>query len=236
MLKASLPAPKGRPAPAEMYNQAPEAAAPHASKPSRALPAYPNRTRGFTPNSLEDFGDGGAYPEIHVAQYPLNMGKPGIKSSGSLKIDMDSSTGMVRYDAIARGSRLGSGNKQLVQTTLKDMKEKRAVAGEVALPETTEEDETAMRTQRALEAILTGKVKKDGSIEVNAGGEEEKSNYVRYTPNPQAPGYTAAQRVIKVVEAQVDPLEPPKHKIKKAPFKPDNEAAPVLHKNDKISI
>jgi SNW domain-containing protein 1 len=219
-----------------MYNQAPEAAAPHASKPSRALPAYPNRTRGFTPNSLEDFGDGGAYPEIHVAQYPLNMGKPGIKSSGSLKIDMDSSTGMVRYDAIARGSRLGSGNKQLVQTTLKDMKEKRAVAGEVALPETTEEDETAMRTQRALEAILTGKVKKDGSIEVNAGGEEEKSNYVRYTPNPQAPGYTAAQRVIKVVEAQVDPLEPPKHKIKKAPFKPDNEAAPVLHKNDKITV
>ena len=235
MLKASLPAPKGRPASAEVY-QAPEAAAAKFSKSGRSIPAYPNRARGFTPKMTEDYGDGGAYPEIHVAQFPLNMGRPGVKSSGSLKVDIDSTTGMVRYDAIARGSRLGSGNKQLVQTTLKDMKETRAVAGDVALPDTEEEAETTQRTQRALEAILSGKAKKDGSIEVNAGGEEEKANYVRYTPNPQAPGYTAAQRVIKVVEAQVDPLEPPKHKIKKAPFKPDNEAAPVLHKNDKITV
>lgn len=28
---------------------------------------------------MEDYGDGGAFPEIQVAQYPLNMGK---KSSG----------------------------------------------------------------------------------------------------------------------------------------------------------
>ena len=25
--------------------------------------------------NLQDFGDGGAFPEIHVAQYPMNMGK-----------------------------------------------------------------------------------------------------------------------------------------------------------------
>ena len=39
-------------------------------------PAYPNRGRGgFVPREEEDFGDGGAYPEIHVAQYPLGMGR-----------------------------------------------------------------------------------------------------------------------------------------------------------------
>ena len=33
------------------------------------------RREGFVPGSVEDFCDGGAFPEIHVAQYPLNMGR-----------------------------------------------------------------------------------------------------------------------------------------------------------------
>ena len=37
-------------------------------------PPY-GRRKGWIPRSLEDYGDGGAFPEIHVAQYPLNMGK-----------------------------------------------------------------------------------------------------------------------------------------------------------------
>ena len=41
-------------------------------------PAYPHRASGgFVPRDPEDFGDGGAYPEIHVAQYPLGLGKKG---------------------------------------------------------------------------------------------------------------------------------------------------------------
>lgn len=31
--------------------------------------------QGFIPRVREDFGDGGAFPEIHVAQYPLDMGR-----------------------------------------------------------------------------------------------------------------------------------------------------------------
>ena len=40
----------------------------------------------------------------------------------------------------------------------------------------------------------------------------------RYAPDPTAPGYTEAakQRVIRMVEAQVDPMEPPKHLLQKA--------------------
>lgn len=37
-------------------------------------PPYGQR-RGWVPRNLTDFGDGGAFPEIHVAQYPLDMGR-----------------------------------------------------------------------------------------------------------------------------------------------------------------
>lgn len=39
----------------------------------------------------------------------------------------------------------------------------------------------------------------------------------------------AAQRVIKMVEAQIDPLEPPKHKHTKVPRGPGSPPVPVLH-------
>lgn len=39
-----------------------------------SLPAYGTR-KGWKPTSQEHFGDGGAYPECHVAQYPLEMGR-----------------------------------------------------------------------------------------------------------------------------------------------------------------
>lgn len=39
------------------------------------VPPYGQR-QGFVPRAQADFGDGGAFPEIHVAQYPLEMGRP----------------------------------------------------------------------------------------------------------------------------------------------------------------
>lgn len=32
---------------------------------------------------MEDFGDGGAFPEIHAAQFPLDMGRPAKKKTGA---------------------------------------------------------------------------------------------------------------------------------------------------------
>ena len=51
-----------------------------------------------------DFGDGGAFPEIHLAQYPLNLGKPESDTktkSNALAVQLDA-TGKVKYDLIAR--------------------------------------------------------------------------------------------------------------------------------------
>jgi SNW domain-containing protein 1 len=61
--------------------------------------------------------------------------------------------------------------------------------------------------------------------------QKDEPTYVRYAPNPNAPGFNpnAKQRVIELVQAQVDPMEPPKHKHKKVPRGPPEDPVPVLH-------
>lgn len=51
---------------------------------------------------LQDFGDGGAFPEISVAQYPLNMGKESKESSSNaIAVQLDAK-GKVKYDVLTR--------------------------------------------------------------------------------------------------------------------------------------
>lgn len=50
--------------------------------------------------SMQDFGDGGAFPEIPVAQYPIAMGMKKATSNALTK-QLDAS-GKIKYDAIAR--------------------------------------------------------------------------------------------------------------------------------------
>lgn len=47
-------------------------------------PPYGQR-KGWVPRSLDDFGDGGAFPEIMVAQYPLNMGAKNSSKKGDVR-------------------------------------------------------------------------------------------------------------------------------------------------------
>lgn len=52
---------------------------------------------------FQDYGDGGAFPEIHFAQFPLGMGmgeRKG-KSEGQIALQYDAD-GKLRHDAIAR--------------------------------------------------------------------------------------------------------------------------------------
>jgi len=46
-----------------------------------------------------------------------------------------------------------------------------------------------------------------------------------------APGYNpnSSKRVIKIISAQIDPMEPPKHKHKKVPGGPAEDPVPILH-------
>jgi SNW domain-containing protein 1 len=67
----------------------------------KEAPPYLRRA-GFVPRKPEDFGDGGAFPEIHVAQYPLEMGRDAAaRGAKTLAISVDAD-GDVSYDAILR--------------------------------------------------------------------------------------------------------------------------------------
>lgn len=64
-------------------------------------PAYGQRA-GWRPRDDQDYGDGGAFPEIPIAQFPLQMGKKGSETNNNaLAIQVDAD-GKVKYDAIAR--------------------------------------------------------------------------------------------------------------------------------------
>ena len=97
-----------------------------AAKPSTALvsaiktaPPYGQR-KGFIPRVEADFGGGGAYPEIHVAQYPMDLGRPEHeknKKNNALAVQLDAS-GKVKYDVIARQ---GHGKDKIVYSKYTDL-------------------------------------------------------------------------------------------------------------------
>lgn len=136
------------------------------------------------PYSSEDFGDGGAFPEIHVLQYPLNMGRPGTKSTAMVSVDVDE-RGQVRYDAIVKQ---GANRNKKLQTSRDDLREREGEQGVTALPGEEEEAEATSRTRQALEALLNGKIKQAKPSSVVSAREPEEPTYIRYTPNPNAPG------------------------------------------------
>ena len=93
------------------------------------IPKYLQRNN-FIPHKLEDFGDGGAFPEIHVVQYPLNMGRPGAKSTAVVSVNVDEK-GEVKYDAIVKQ---GSNQNKIVRASFEDLKESAGNESNLTLP------------------------------------------------------------------------------------------------------
>mmetsp|Transcript_24651 Transcript_24651/g.53092 ORF Transcript_24651/g.53092 Transcript_24651/m.53092 type:complete len:649 (+) Transcript_24651:82-2028(+) len=209
--------------------QAPSGAASAAN-----LPRYGEReSRGFVPRRAKDFGDGGAYPEIHVPQYPRGMGKPGggggSQQTLALKVN---GQGGADYGALHRqGHNRGkttvhAEHGAIVPSLPHDGGEGGA---EWERPTEEEEKETARRTAAALqgkvEKVLARSQPKAQVASVPRPGE---AKYVKYTPASQA-GAGSSQRVIRISQAHVDPLEPPKFKQKKVPRGPAEAPVPVMH-------
>lgn len=189
-------------------------------------PEYPNRA-GWRPRNPEDFGDGGAFPEIPVAQYP--WGQKTSSTSNALVVQVDSE-GKVDYSAIARQ---GHSSDRVIHTSFKDLipLRQRAEAGDLDLSRPSEEEvaATAERTRKALEQLVSGAVAAQKPKNVNIGGKREPT-FVRYTPSAQMGDNSKKQdRIMKIVERQKDPMEPPKFKHKKIPRGPPTPPPPVMH-------
>jgi SNW domain-containing protein 1 len=191
-------------------------------------PAYGKRS-GWRPKGAEDFGDGGAFPEIPVAQYPLDMGRKGAaSSSNALAIQVDND-GKVKYDAIARR---GHSEKRIIHASFKDLipLRQRADAGDISLARPSEEDIQASkeRTQKALQSLVDGTLAAQKTKTIK-GTSRPEPTYVRYTPANQMGDNSKKQdRIMKIVQRQQDPFEPPKHKIKKIPRGPPSPPPPVM--------
>jgi len=196
---------------------------------SRMAPPYMKRA-GWIPRTVDDFGDGGSFPEIHVAQYPLNMGRPDDgKDSNALAVQLDAA-GKVKYDVLARqGNRkdkhVYSKFTDLLPTEVRDEDDP-----DLARPDDEEVLETTEKTRMALEKLTSSKI--TAAMPVRAAEKQEPAQYIRYTPSQQGQGYNsgAKQRIIRMVEMQKDPMEPPRFKInKKVPRGPPSPPAPVMH-------
>lgn len=191
-------------------------------------PPYGNRV-GWRPRGQEDFGDGGAFPEIPVAQYPLDMGRKSQSSSTALAVQVDAE-GKVKYDSIARQ---GHNDKRIVHASFKDLipLRQRADAGDINLDRPSEEEVAAstQRTKDALAKLVSGAVAAQKPKNMNVGSRKEPT-YVRYTPANQMGDHTRKNdRIMKIVERQQDPMEPPKFKHKKIPRGPPSPPPPVMH-------
>mmetsp|Transcript_109227 Transcript_109227/g.319732 ORF Transcript_109227/g.319732 Transcript_109227/m.319732 type:complete len:541 (+) Transcript_109227:68-1690(+) len=185
-------------------------------------PPYGKR-HGWTPRSLADFGDGGAFPEIHVAQYPLDMGKaPASQKVVALQVDAN---GRMAWDAVLKQG--AAKDKLAMWTRPEDMREKWSKPEDLERPTQELDLLNTERTQKALEVVLNGKMQSG----VPKRAEKKDPEFIRYTPNPDAPGYNpnCRERVIKLVEKQVDPFMPPRFKHKKVPRGPPSPPPPVHH-------
>ncbi|CZT21911.1 probable Pre-mRNA-processing protein 45 [Ramularia collo-cygni] len=194
-------------------------------------PTYGQRS-GWRPRNAEDFGDGGAFPEIPVAQYPLDMGRKNApSSSNALAIQVDGE-GKVKYDAIARR---GHNEKRIVHASFKDLipLRQRADVGDISLERPSEEEIAASteRTQKALQGLVAGTLAAQKPKMVKGTTTRPEPTFVRYTPANQMMGDNSAKqdRIMKIVQRQQDPMEPPKHKIKKVPRGPASPPPPVMH-------
>ncbi|THH16156.1 hypothetical protein EW146_g4441 [Bondarzewia mesenterica] len=227
VLAAALPAPIHAPAVSDDEGDFNQVSAPfHALALRSVVPSYGKRN-GWKPTSQEDYGDGGAYPECHIAQYPLEMGKKKASSGNTLALQVDSD-GNVRYDALAhQGQRSG----KTIQSQFKDLVplgHRKDITEEDRLMERPTEEEvqaTTDKTRQALEKLVNGKIK--AAQPKNVPDSQGKTAFIRYTPGQQNGG-GLTQRIIKMTEIVEDPLEPPRFKHKKIPRGPPSPPPPVL--------
>ncbi|GKV06684.1 hypothetical protein SLEP1_g18542 [Rubroshorea leprosula] len=197
---------------------------------AKPVPPYLKRA-GFVPRRVEDFGDGGAFPEIHIAQYPLDMGRDKSSKAGSkiLPVTVDA-RGNLAYDAIVKQ---GENAKKIVYSQHKDLIPK-VLKDEEGGDEEDEElekeiEETTQETKAALEKIVN--VRLSAAQPKNVPKQSSDSKYIKYKPSQQSAAFNsgAKERIIRMVEMPVDPLEPPKFKHKRVPRASGSPPVPVMH-------
>lgn len=239
-ISSILPAPQHQTFAPEVTEDAPLYPSQKRVEVNKGVPPYGQRT-GWTPRVLQDYGDGGAFPEIHVAQYPLNMAKKGASQEGQIVALTSDSSGRLAYDAVVKQ---GHGKDVVVFSKYSDMMEKNFLDEDLARPDESDEKITAQRTMEMLQNKMDKKTVKDPVSQV-----AQNVKYIRYTPADQGAAFNSgaryddslcpshepisnphcSHRIIRMTEMAKDPLEPPKFKFTKAVAAPGSPPVPVMH-------
>ncbi|KAJ4462895.1 putative SNW/SKI-interacting protein A [Paratrimastix pyriformis] len=171
--------------------------------------------------ALFSHGDGGAFPEVHVQQFPLGLGLPHAHTEQRLAIRVDDE-GKVDFTSI-----LGTKKGQTVFAKPEDLEEQ----DEDSIPQRPSAEDMAKvanETRQSLEKIVSGHTQAAApSHPIPQRGEAQ---YIKYTPNnPLSTQIAQKQRIIRMVAAPTDPLDPPKFKARKQPKGPGEAPVPILH-------
>ncbi|KAG9446087.1 hypothetical protein H6P81_012215 [Aristolochia fimbriata] len=152
----------------------------------KIVPPYGKRA-GFVPRKPEDFGDGGAFPEIHVAQYPLGMGRKSEKPrSKILPLTVDAQ-GNVALDAIVKQDENAS---KIVYTQYRDLIPKILRGDEEQAEEFGKEvEETTQSTKAALEKIINTRL--SAAQPKNVPQPSTESKFIKYKPSQQSAAFNS---------------------------------------------
>lgn len=123
-------------------------------RPTKTQPPPQGKRKGWVPREVTDFGDGGAFPEIHVAQFPLDMGRKDGSNAKTVALQMDAE-GNMKFDAILHQ---GRNHKTLIQGSARDLVARKVHEMDVDRPDEDEIRQKTQETQAALEKIINGKL------------------------------------------------------------------------------
>ncbi|KAI3382421.1 hypothetical protein SNEBB_000618 [Seison nebaliae] len=199
------------------------------------IPPYGYR-KNWKPKCMEDFGDGGAFPEIDELQYPLRMGetKRGA-SSNALSLQMDAS-GDIKYDTLLRQGSSSNKNK-IIYSKYSDMATKNDLIdddelyeSELLRPSEDVVEDITQKTKEKLDSIV--EEKRSNVLPTKLADKRTDASYYRYTPIQNGVNFNSncSQRIVRISNVQRDPLSPPRFKLTdKIPAAPPSPPAPVLH-------
>lgn len=217
------------PAPIHHYEQAKKVEAPK-PKPKKVynIPPYGQR-ENYVPRCREDYGDGGAFPEIHITQYPLDMGRSELAGETKVVSVAVDEEGNADYDRNLLNQ--GRSTSMVIHSKISTLV---GAVGDRDLSRPSEEEVAALtlKTREALEkkiqrktaAALPGRLP-EGSLP----SEVKPSEFYKYTPVDSLTGRQLPQRVIRMVEVAQDPLDPPKFQHRKVPVGFGDAPVPILH-------
>lgn len=227
-LLRSLPAPTNE-HPVAQVQQTP-IPTPSIGKVVAEAPPYGSRERrAYIPRRPSDFGDGGAFPEVHLPQFPRDMGrrdKIGSRDGQTLALTVGAGGG-ASYDAVVKQQQ--NRDKWVATDHSALVPKLDSLQDEMALPDEDEIDKVAAETASALGLVVESKI--SAAQPKTLPKQPGAASYIKYTPAQQGPQYNsgASQRIIKMQDMPIDPLDPPKFRHKKVPRASGDPPVPVMH-------